>query len=165
VNGDAPQVLYRCYGPDEALLYVGITLDPAARLTTHNREKAWWSEVATIELEHFDSREAVEKAECVAIAQERPKYNVVHSLTAGPLTRISVDTEVRPRDLAALELRQMGRSWSEIRSELRVSHKTVKKVALRLQRAGLVSPGRQPRPTDIPAQTEPVGPFSRHQAP
>lgn len=69
-------VLYRMFAADDALLYVGITLRPVDRLRHHSKDKQWWSEVATIRLESFPSRESLEAAERTAIADESPRYNV-----------------------------------------------------------------------------------------
>lgn len=72
-------VLYRVFGHDEALLYVGRTLAPIQRFTTHQREKDWWRNVAVITLQHFEGLDAVVAAECQAIRDEHPVHNVLHS--------------------------------------------------------------------------------------
>lgn len=78
------QVLYRFWGKDGTLLYVGITFRPNARWKAHSKDKPWWSEVVTITLEFHPDRESVEAAEREAIRSERPKYNVVHNRGAAP---------------------------------------------------------------------------------
>lgn len=72
------QVLYRMYDASETLLYVGISVSVEARFIDHRDGKPWWPDVTSIKLEHFTSREAVERAEQRAIKAERPLYNVLH---------------------------------------------------------------------------------------
>jgi predicted GIY-YIG superfamily endonuclease len=72
-----PQTLYRHWNADSELLYVGLTNNFKARTKDHQREKDWWREVAFVTVEHFDSREELERAEAVAIHTEDPKYNIV----------------------------------------------------------------------------------------
>lgn len=69
-------VLYRMRDGSGVLLYVGITLDVAARMRAHRGEKAWWPEIAAIELEHFRTRDELELAEAIAIRAEAPRYNL-----------------------------------------------------------------------------------------
>lgn len=76
-------ILYRFFDIDEVLLYVGITNNPARRWAKHEKDKSWWLEVTDIQLEHFNSREEVEKAEIEAIKNEKPLYNIKHSLGVG----------------------------------------------------------------------------------
>jgi hypothetical protein len=75
---DSLHCLYRMFSSCEELLYVGITLNPGARIKSHMRDKDWWNEVANVTMEKFDSREALQVAEIAAIKNESPKYNVMH---------------------------------------------------------------------------------------
>lgn len=77
-------MLYRFYDADDVLLYVGITMNPSQRWANHREEKAWWSDVATVRTQLFDSREAVAEAEIEAIRHERPLHNVVHNAPPKP---------------------------------------------------------------------------------
>lgn len=72
-------VLYRMFDAARKLLYVGITCNPPARFAEHADEKDWWRQIATIGLEHFDSRGELEAAEIVAIRAEGPTFNVMHT--------------------------------------------------------------------------------------
>ena len=74
-----PHALYRFFDAAGDLLYVGITLDPGSRWKQHRDDKAWWHEVARVELENHPSREAVLAAEKAAIITEQPRYNIVHN--------------------------------------------------------------------------------------
>lgn len=68
--------LYRLYGSDGKLLYIGICDDPVQRWHTHSR-KPWWPQVVRFHVSWFPSRAAAGQAEAVAIRQERPQYNIV----------------------------------------------------------------------------------------
>ena len=72
-------VLYRMYDVSRRLLYVGITANFDSRMDSHRGLKPWWQDVATIEVQHFTSRTAVERAERNAIQTERPAFNVTHA--------------------------------------------------------------------------------------
>lgn len=71
-------VLYRVYGGDR-LLYIGQTSQPNLRFRKHAEAKDWWPGVTSIELEHFRSRDDLERAEQAAIRTERPALNVQHN--------------------------------------------------------------------------------------
>lgn len=79
--------LYRVYDAADALLYVGITNDPAERFGAHAFRKHWWHEAVRISLEHFDSREACARAELAAIRSEQPRHNVVGAVRLQAVTR------------------------------------------------------------------------------
>lgn len=72
--------LYRLYDDDEELLYVGITNALPTRLEQHRASKPWWTEVKTIQVRHYDTREDAESSERWFIKKERPRWNVAHSL-------------------------------------------------------------------------------------
>lgn len=82
----AQHCLYRFFDSDGDLLYVGITMNPAARWPKHSSGKHWWTEVETITLETFASREAVLAAEREAIKTEQPRYNITHAEKIAPPT-------------------------------------------------------------------------------
>lgn len=67
--------LYRFFAADDSLLYVGITNNPARRFSKHKDEKAWWLDVARIELEQHSSRDELLAAERQAVMDERPLHN------------------------------------------------------------------------------------------
>lgn len=71
--------LYRLRDIAGRLLYVGIAGNPGRRFDQHAKDKAWWGEVASVNLQHFDSRPEALKAEREAIELELPVYNVVHN--------------------------------------------------------------------------------------
>lgn len=69
--------LYRWFGADGQLLYVGITENPAARFRDHERYSAWFRQVASCTVQHFDSRDDLKAAELEAIHTEKPTHNAV----------------------------------------------------------------------------------------
>lgn len=68
--------LYRHLDSSGGLLYVGISFSVVRRTGEHRRDRSWWSEVASITLEWFDSREDAIEAERKAIESESPRYNI-----------------------------------------------------------------------------------------
>jgi hypothetical protein len=73
--------LYRYYDSDGNLLYLGISLNAAKRASEHRKDKQWWNEVATIQIEHLPTgdRALVLEIEAELIKDEKPRYNVVHN--------------------------------------------------------------------------------------
>lgn len=69
--------VYRCYGDDGQLLYVGETGDLGTRLAAH-AQKLWFTQVRGITLEWYADELDALNAERRAIHVEHPKYNVVH---------------------------------------------------------------------------------------
>lgn len=74
-HGDEPTALYRWYDEDGVLLYVGVSFNPAARLTTHRYGPAPWRRIKRIELAWYDNRAAAFAAESEAIRTEDPLLN------------------------------------------------------------------------------------------
>lgn len=79
--------LYRLYGADDTLLYVGVANDPEVRWRQHEREKHWWSLVARSSVAWFERRLEALDAEAEAIRSEKPKHNSTHSTIAAPERR------------------------------------------------------------------------------
>jgi predicted GIY-YIG superfamily endonuclease len=73
------QTLYRFFGSDGSLLYIGITMDPPARWRQHRSDKEWWAKVRNVTLEPYATRSEVLAAERDAIRREGPQYNVIHN--------------------------------------------------------------------------------------
>lgn len=73
--------LYRFYDADDALLYVGISLNAATRASQHRKDKSWWPDVTRMEIEHLatDIRSEAEAYERSVIVAESPRYNIVHN--------------------------------------------------------------------------------------
>jgi hypothetical protein len=77
--------LYRFFGADDQLLYVGITDRLGERWSTHMRTKPWWPKVRRQTSEWYDTRTAAADAERLAIREERPLYNVAHAVEPEPV--------------------------------------------------------------------------------
>lgn len=71
--------LYRFWGHNNELLYVGISSDIGRRIHQHAKGKAWFEDVDHITTGHFPDRETVLAAEQYAIKTEKPHWNVVHN--------------------------------------------------------------------------------------
>lgn len=67
--------LYRLYGTDDQLLYVGITKNLKTRWGQHAISQVWWPQVARKEERWYPTRDAALKAEENAIRRERPLHN------------------------------------------------------------------------------------------
>ncbi len=77
-----PGVVYRMFNAAGDLLYIGCTTRFIRRMTDHEHNRPWWSEVASITVEHFESGYQAAKAEAVAIRSEAPRHNVQHNVLA-----------------------------------------------------------------------------------
>lgn len=71
-----PTLLYRIYGADGTLLYVGVTCDWEERVRRHASTQPWWDEVEYVDFEPRQPRRLALAAERRAIAEERPLYNI-----------------------------------------------------------------------------------------
>lgn len=79
-----PTTLYRFFGTDDALLYVGITKRGRRRWYEHEDDKAWWSLVVRTTTEHYLDRPSALAAEKYAIETEHPLFNIVHNDRSRP---------------------------------------------------------------------------------
>ena len=69
--------VYRAYGEDDQLLYVGMTDDVGQRLRGHRYQgSAWLAEMAYPTVESYSDRDSAHIAEIEAIISESPLYNV-----------------------------------------------------------------------------------------
>ncbi|MEV8324549.1 GntR family transcriptional regulator [Kitasatospora sp. NPDC056731] len=75
--------LYRLYGPDGGLLYVGITHDLEQRWEDHRYWKEWWHLVHRSAIEWFPSRASALSVERAVVATESPRFDKTHRLGRG----------------------------------------------------------------------------------
>jgi hypothetical protein len=68
-------VVYRCYGTDGDLLYIGSSANVRIRVRAHSTGTRWWDEVAQVEAEPFPTITAARLAEAQAIIAELPSRN------------------------------------------------------------------------------------------
>lgn len=88
--------LYRHFGIDGTLLYVGISLSWPARTKAHMQGSRWFDQVAKVEIEQFPTREDALEAEREAIKREKPKFNVIHNRRRERPPKISSRLTVEP---------------------------------------------------------------------
>jgi hypothetical protein len=74
-NKSVPTEVYRLYDDRGDLVYVGLSLRMAERMSQHRMQSDWWESVTRIEIERFPDRCGAEKRERELIAMERPKHN------------------------------------------------------------------------------------------
>lgn len=70
--------LYRHYDKNGVILYIGITNNHLIRLITHSKDAPWFYEIATVKIEHYQTREQAAAKEKEAIIKELPLYNIDH---------------------------------------------------------------------------------------
>lgn len=79
-----PCTLYRFFDVSGRLLYVGITIKPWQRFTSHKVNKPWWFDAERIHLEHYRSEREAREAETRAIHNEKPLFNAMSQRESGP---------------------------------------------------------------------------------
>lgn len=70
--------LYRHFDQSGTLLYVGISLSAASRLSQHMRGSDWRDVIANVQIEQFSDRQQALDAEKAAIITEGPLWNKAH---------------------------------------------------------------------------------------
>jgi hypothetical protein len=75
VNRSDPHFVYRCFDADGALLYIGCSGDPAARVRKHASRSEWFADCADITVQEYPHFWAARAAEDEAIYTERPLHN------------------------------------------------------------------------------------------
>jgi prophage antirepressor-like protein len=71
--------LYRHYDIDNQLLYIGISISPSNRFEGHKNTSEWAFDSVRMDTQWFDSKEEALAAENIAIKNEHPKFNKIHS--------------------------------------------------------------------------------------
>jgi len=74
------ETLYRFFDDEGNLLYVGISNSFYTRANQHRKNSDWFEKASMVTLEHFEDRDSVEEAEKLAIRNEHPIHNKMHSL-------------------------------------------------------------------------------------
>lgn len=74
-NYCAPSWVYVLFDIDGVCLYVGTTLTPDKRISSHRKEKWWWPSVHFQVWEQYASRRQSHLAEAMTIDQMSPCYN------------------------------------------------------------------------------------------
>lgn len=95
-QGIEPQgYLYRHYGPNSDLLYVGQTMSAWKRSSQHLTKANWRDFIWLIVIEPFATREEALAAEQEAIRNEYPKHNITHNKTRHPFREIERELNFR----------------------------------------------------------------------
>ncbi len=76
--------VYRHFDEADRLLYVGRSRNPIARMNGHRGHSEWFTKIAKMTIEKFDSLEAATQAEADAIKAEKPAHNVQHAKPRNP---------------------------------------------------------------------------------
>lgn len=105
VNRQGWTALYRHFDDEGALLYVGVSLHPIARMEQHGDAAGWFQFITRVEIEWHASRDAALAAEAQAITGERPLFNV--KLSDPAVLRAAEIAAARRADESARELREM----------------------------------------------------------
>lgn len=71
-----PVTVYRALDSSGILLYVGVTCNFRPRMKQHQKEKAWWKDVARVAIETYPTRKLALDAEARIIRTEDPVFNV-----------------------------------------------------------------------------------------
>jgi hypothetical protein len=145
--------LYRYFDGAGDLLYVGISIDPDARWKSHLYGSAEWPKLAASRTdEWFDTREAAEAAEFVAIKTEKPRFNGMYNFAEAPFTSsiwASPIAAPHKRRVIAARVREEIESgnWppgvripsaSQIAAETKVSMRTATKAVTPFIRKGIL---------------------------
>lgn len=69
-------------------MYVGVSLNVAARLAGHRSYSKWFDDVAAITIENFPNEHDARRAEKDAILNEKPLFNVIYG--TNPRSEISI---------------------------------------------------------------------------
>jgi len=86
--------LYRHFDKDGKLLYVGIALSVIDRLRSHRGCSFWFHDISTITIEKFSTRKEVLDAEKIAIKNENPSHNIMHSLEKNKMSIRAIRQEL-----------------------------------------------------------------------
>lgn len=78
---DEVHAVYRFFDSEGKLLYVGLTSNPGARWSSHEKEKPWWHTVATVTVERQPTLADAVAVEAAAIRNEHPLHNIAHATT------------------------------------------------------------------------------------
>lgn len=100
--------LYRLYGTEGRLLYVGISASPERRWIQHAEDKLWWPAVVRRDTEWFATRPEAAAAEVTAIRSERPCHNELHTSPAPKprLQDVLAPQQLKRHEEIAADLRQ-----------------------------------------------------------
>lgn len=68
--------VYRFYGEQEQLLYIGVSWAPFKRWAYHRRNAAWFSRAQVVQVDVYRSRRTALRIEREGIREQAPAFNV-----------------------------------------------------------------------------------------
>ncbi len=89
ISKNVPYVLYRFYGSNDVLLYIGISRSFVKRRTWHKKKSRWYTMIEKTVTTEYPSQTEAEIAERKAIISERPAYNVQYSTISKGLPTVA----------------------------------------------------------------------------
>lgn len=94
--------VYRAWDAGGELLYIGSTINPAQRVLGHRRSTIWWSDVARLDFEEYETESEARHAESAAIWEAPGKHNKFGvKRPGGPFTALDgIEVSARPGDPA-----------------------------------------------------------------
>lgn len=164
-------ILYRFFNAEGELLYVGATTSPGKRLSQHHYTQPWWDEVDYAAFQRFPTHAELMDAECEAIHNESPRYNIVYSRDR----LITVRKPRRQVGKGSIFRRAADGHWvgqvsyvdgSGKRRRKSVSNRDRNKVLQRLADLTAELEARKPKPREWPELAAPkrdAGPVSREE--
>jgi hypothetical protein len=105
-----PPRVYRCFGKDGGLLYIGCTSQWRTRRNSHEKHSHWWPLVADVRHEEFPTPARAFAAEQFAIGTENP----LHNIAGRPLTEEQAQRRRRDheeREIAGAKARAALATW------------------------------------------------------
>ena len=93
---ESTTALYRHFDAHDVLLYVGISLSPIYRLSSHRAGSSWADKIARVSIQWLPTRAEALQAEAYAIATESPLHNIVGRARPG---KIAPPPAPKPREL------------------------------------------------------------------
>lgn len=99
--------LYRFYGADDRLLYVGVAKDIKKRWKDHELVQRWWHLIERNSVTWLESREAALAAEATAVDEEAPLYNAIRRAD-GTYDRLRYDDSAEVQRAASIMRRELA---------------------------------------------------------
>jgi excinuclease UvrABC nuclease subunit len=96
-NRTGRTALYRMYGAEDLLLYIGISKSFGIRWSAHARTQPWWPQAVRQTIDWYATWNEAKAAETAAIGAERPKYNVAEAHQTDPWANLRI-AALRARD-------------------------------------------------------------------
>lgn len=114
--------VYRLYDATGALLYIGSTVNPSQRWSSHKGTKDWWPAVATYTLTWWSTAERAYDEEYKAIRAEQPPHNQLGVFPFGETRPVSEAAQRVSEAMDAVEAIEDPEQRARAISEVTVIH-------------------------------------------